>query len=100
MPEINTYDVGDRVELSFVFRDDEGAPTDPTTIVVKVRKPAGTVTTYTFGVDVALERDSAGRYALELTLDTAGSWSYRGIGTGAVEQAGERRFTVREAVVA
>lgn len=95
MPRINEYDVGDRVELELRFYNDDGALTDPTTTVAKVQNGNGTTTTYTYPDDAALARVSAGVFQLALTLDVPGMWTYKAIGTGAVEQTEERQFRVR-----
>ena len=100
MPRINEYDVGDRVELEFRFYNDDLAPADPTVTSVKVRKGNGITTTYTYPADAALVRVSAGVFRLALTVDVPGTWTYKGIGTGAVEQTGERQFRVRTPVIA
>jgi hypothetical protein len=49
---------------------------------------------YVYDEDPELERISAGVYELELTAGTPGVWHYKGAGTGAVEQAGTRRYVV------
>lgn len=82
------HDVGDLARLSVVFKDADGAPTNPTTVTLKVRR-AGVTTTYTDAVN-----DSAGSYHRDVSVDAAGLWVYRWIGTGAVQAAEEGRFFV------
>ena len=49
----NTYDVGDQVRVSAVFKNAAGTDTDPTAVTCKVKTPAGAITTYTYGTDAA-----------------------------------------------
>lgn len=84
----NTYDIGDRVRLSATFEVD-GTPTDPDTIVVKVRDPSGNESS-----DTPTKEDT-GDYYFDLTLDEDGVWYFRFEGTGAAEAAEESTFTVR-----
>lgn len=89
-----TYDLGDLVRCSAVFKNAAGTNTDPTTVTAKVKTPTGVTTTYVYGTDVALVRDSAGNYHVDITTTEAGTWSYRFVGTGAVVQADETVFYV------
>lgn len=92
MPAPNTYDVGDLVRLSAVFRNSAGAATDPTAPTLTYKKPSGTLVTV---VSPTLIKDSTGNYHYDVTLDESGSWWYRFSGTGAVTQAGEKEIVVR-----
>lgn len=75
--------VGDLRRLSVAVTNVAGAPTDPTTLLLKVLKPGGTsVTTYTYGVDVIVVKDSTGNYHADVPLDTEGTWRYDWIGGG------------------
>lgn len=79
MADIN---VGDVRRVSAAIVNAAGTPTDPTTLVLKVRKPDDTVTTYTYGVGIVIVKDGVGAYHADLTLDQAGRWKYDWIGTG------------------
>ena len=91
----SNYDVGDLVRVSLPFTDAIGAAADPTTVRGRFRDPSGAVTTYLFGTDSELVKDSTGNYHFELSPTASGEWRYRGEGTGAVQAAAEARFIVR-----
>jgi hypothetical protein len=93
-----TYDVGDRVKLSAEIRDLEsvGSPLiDPDTLVFKMLEPNATITTYTYGVDPELVRDSVGVFHVEWDVDQAGNHWSRFAASGNVGAAEERGFKVR-----
>jgi hypothetical protein len=92
----NTYDIGDNPRLTATFRNEADAVADPTSIVAKYRKPDGTVVTLTYGVDLALYKDSTGIYHTDITVDMAGRWYYRFVGTGNVIAAEETYFDVEK----
>lgn len=89
--EIN---IGDIRRVSAAITNDAGAPTDPTTLVLKVRKPDAVVTTYTYLVDVILVKDSTGNYHADLPLDQTGRWRYDWVGTGAAAFSEGGQFIV------
>jgi len=69
------------------------ALTDPSTVTLQVENPAGTVTSYTYA-GATVSKNSTGVFYKDLALDTAGDWTYRWVGTGAVAVAGEDSFNV------
>lgn len=87
----NTYDKGDVVRLTGTFTDASTPPVlaDPTTVVLRLRNPAGVTST------PATVKDSVGVYHYDLSLDTVGEWAYRWEGTGAVQTAEEATLYVR-----
>jgi len=91
----NTYDVGDKVRMSAAFTS-SGAATDPTGLTFKIKVPAGTVTTYVYGTDAELVKDSTGNYHVDFTVAASGRHVYRFAGTGVVTAAGESNFEVRD----
>jgi hypothetical protein len=90
----NTYDIGDAARISAAFTNAAG-PVDPTTIVLTVRTPDGAHTTYTYGTDVALVKDSTGNYHVDLAITQVGTVRYRWVSTGTGAAAEEGRFDVR-----
>ena len=84
-----TYDIGDVARLFGAFTDINGAPADPTTVIVSVKDPNGTVTT------PAVVRDSLGNYHADQDCSIAGTWKYQFDGTGAVKASGPGTFRVR-----
>ena len=93
----NTYDMGDSVRLSAAFTDG-GTATDPGTILFRWKPPKSSASLYTYGSDAALVKASTGNYYVDLTIpgtaSSAGQWTYRFEGTGAVIAADEDRFYV------
>ena len=61
---MNTYARGTSVQVSVEFLDLSKAAFDPATVICQIKTPAGTETTYTYGDDDELVRDSAGKYHL------------------------------------
>ena len=78
-------------------------PTDPTVTTLTIRNPAGTVTTYTYGVDAGLVRVTAGDFYLNLVIPTdataEGKWTYAFRGTNNCQAADEGQFEVRKSLV-
>lgn len=93
---MNVYDKGDLILLFANFVNAAGAATNPTTITLKTRDPAGTITTRTAALI------TTGRYEYQLSLLGAdaqsGQWSYWWQGTGAVQAVEEGQFKVRDSV--
>jgi hypothetical protein len=80
----------------------DGAPTDPSTVTLTIKKPDLTLLVYGWpspAVDGILERESAGRFYAEVTYDQAGTWNYRLEGTGAAVAAEEGRVKISKSKV-
>ena len=92
---MNSYDVGDVVRCTGAFANRSGVAVDPTAVFCKVRKPDGTITTYTFGTDAALVNAAVGSYYVDVEATAEGIWNYRFYSTGAGQAAGETAFRVR-----
>ena len=84
------YDIGDEVGLECVFRDEDGAVTDPGSVTCEVRPPSGENAT----PDVTSL--SAGTYVATYQPAVAGLHRYRFAGTGSSMAAEEGHFTVRQ----
>jgi hypothetical protein len=89
----NVFDIGDGVILAAAFTDADGAAINPTTVVCRVKNPAGTVTTPT------VAHPATGSYTATFVTAVAGRHAYRWEGTGAATAAGERGFRVRDSEV-
>jgi len=68
---------------------------NPDAIMFKVKTPAGVVTTYTYGTDAALVRDSTGVYHVDVSVAEAGEYVYRFWSTGTGQAASEGQFVVK-----
>ncbi len=92
---VNIYDNGDLIIVSAVFTDSVGAAIDPSTVTFKFKDPAGTTTTYLYGTDAELVRDSVGNYHVDLSPTVRGDYLYRYESTGTGQAAEEHSFSVR-----
>lgn len=92
----NTYDVGDEIRVTGTFTNSAGTATDPTAVLFKVKNPAGTITTYTYGTDAELVKSATGVYYVDLDLATSGTWYTRFYSTGTGQAAVESTINVRE----
>lgn len=93
---INEFDIGDAVRCSAEFRNLAGALTDPTTVSVSVKTPAGVITTKVYGTDAEVIRESAGKFYIDVDATAAGVWFYRFFSTGTGKAAAERQFNVKK----
>lgn len=79
------YSFGQTATLTATFKNTAGAETDPTTITLRVTSPSGTETSYTYAAST-VSRTSTGVYYKALRMSAAGTWKYRWVATGAVQQ--------------
>ncbi len=93
MPE--TYDIGDRLTLKVLFKNDVGILADPTTVTCRVRKPNRQVVTFT---GAQLQHPGPGDFRASIDIDQPGRWTYRFEGTGALVAADETIFDVTPSV--
>lgn len=87
-----TFLIGDSAEPTCRFSV-AGVLTDPTTVTLKVRDPAGTETTYTLA-GATVTKASTGVYYRDVALSVAGRWVFRWLGTGTVPAAVESALDV------
>ena len=93
---MNAYQKGDLVRCSGAFTNAAGTPTDPTVVKFSFRTPTGLVTTYIYGIDVQLAKDSAGNYHVDVDCSMGGVFYYRFFSTGTGQAADESQFFVSE----
>ena len=97
----NNYYEDNLVRLTGTYRNRvTGAVADPTTVTFKVTDPNSATTTYVYGTDAQLVKDSTGVYHVDLSLDLPGLYYYRFLGTGAVKAAGQKVLNVLAGVPA
>lgn len=92
------YDIGDRRKLICEVYDENSALTDPTTLTFMIREPCGTITTYIYGTDAELVKDSVGKYHVYWDCVTAGHYDWRYEADGTVVAAEESHFSVRRSI--
>lgn len=100
MPSNLPYIVGEAVRLSNAITDPAGSPADPGVLRLKIKTPAGTLLTYTAGVDSIVVKDSVGNYHVDLVLSLAGTWYWRWESDAPAPGAGESGATVYASKVA
>ena len=90
-------DVGDSVRITVTITVN-GTPTDPSTIVGKVKDSAGTVTNYTYGGQGTIQKSSTGVYYMDFIPVVGGRHHYRWQTTGTAVGAHESLFDVEPTV--
>lgn len=97
---MDSIDLGDMVTFEGTFRvRASGLVADPTTVVLKIKDPAGVTTTYTYGTDTELVRSSEGVYTMDFSPLSSGAYYYRMYGTGAVKESQEGHFMVNGNII-
>ena len=96
---MNTYEIGDTITISAIFRDTAGNLADAPTAVIKFMTPASAVTTYTHPTDPNIVRVGTGQYYCTAWIPTgsasaAGLWRYYIFGYPSVKQATGGQFQV------
>ena len=93
---MNVYDIGDVVRLSNAMTvTSTGSAVDPGALTVTVQTPAGVQTTYTYGTDAELVKDSTGNYHCDVTATSAGKWRFRWTSTLSAVGSEEGVFLVK-----
>lgn len=93
---MNTYDLGDKIRSSVIFRRiTDTAVLDPDVVKFSFCTPDGTVTTYVYLDGAEIVRDDEGEYHVDISLDTKGTWYHRWFSTGNGQAAAEERIEVR-----
>lgn len=80
-----------RILASFSVAD---VLTDPTTVTLKLRTPAGVQTSHLYGTDPGVVKESVGLYHYDLPVSVSGKWVYRWEGTGDASAVEETHFRV------
>ena len=96
---INTYVIGTKVRLSAGFTDSADAAQDPGGVQFKMRSPDGTVTSYVYGTDAQLVKDSTGNYHVDWLIASAGRHHYRFAGITSGQAAAEGEFRAQPSKV-
>ncbi len=89
-------EVGELVTLKGRFATAAGVATDPTAVTLVVTAPNGTVTTTGPAITpyAVFGHPSAGVFTFDLTVNAAGTWTYRWSGTGAIVAGETGRLVV------
>lgn len=96
---IDKFILGQSVTVSAAFTHPvTDAPLDPTTLTLVVESPSGVETTYVYGVDLIIVRDSEGLFHADLLPGEQGKWVYRFVGTGSAAGANEGEFLIASGI--
>ena len=80
MANPNEYFINQTVRITATFKAG-GVETDPTTITLTVKNPAGVETTYTYALS-ELTKTADGVFYKDVLLNKLGRWVYEWVGTG------------------
>jgi hypothetical protein len=90
---------GTQIDLTINLQNAAEADVDPATLTFKLMSPDGVETTYVYGTDAEITKQSVGDYTARITPDKAGRWHYRWITTGSgTVLASEGDFLVQRSV--
>ncbi len=89
------YDIGDVVRCTASITSTGGVYVDPATLILYIRTPSGTTTSYTYGVDPEVVKSAVGQYYIDVSLTEAGQWHHRYVST-TPDASGEDSFHVGE----
>lgn len=87
---MNTYVIGNLVQLTGSFYNASGVLTNPTTVTCQVKYPDSSVGTLSASSSVT------GVYTAQLSVVQAGLYTYRFAGTGALQAAQENTLFVND----
>jgi len=93
MHEIETIT---RVRLRMTLRDLAGDIADPTQLVFSIKEPSGDITTYIWGIDDEVVRDSEGIFYVDWDASEVGTHYYKWQANGAVQLGKSAAFSVKE----
>ena len=89
------FDVGDLIRSSLVIKV-ASVLTDPGGLTFQLKDPSnGAVSTFTFGVDGELVKDSTGNYHIDNSIAESGIHQYRWASTGVAQGAEEGSYRVQ-----
>jgi hypothetical protein len=86
------YDIGDKITLSTVVRNDAGTAVNTPTLVIAVTKPDGTAVA---PAPTVTNTAAGGVYTAPVTVDQSGVWTYVWTASGTVIAAEPGQFTVQ-----
>lgn len=92
---MNTYTLGKVIRSNVAFAQ-SSTPVDPGGVTFKIKSPLGVTTTYVYGVDAEVVKDSTGNYHVDYEPDRQGVWSVRWQGTVSNKSAEESEFQIVE----
>jgi uncharacterized protein YfaS (alpha-2-macroglobulin family) len=92
-----TYDKGDYIRISAIWRNDASVAVDPSTITLKIFGPSGQITQYTYAEGYVV-KDSVGNFHYDFLPTERGNYTYRWEGTGNAIAAGQSSFFIEDRI--
>jgi hypothetical protein len=90
---------GTTLRVPVAYSDSNGVDVDPTTVTFKLMAPDRTTTTYVYGTDAQVVKESVGDYYVDVVPTQAGRWWYQWLSTGTgTATATEGNFVVQTSV--
>lgn len=68
---------GETIHFSVTITDADGKSTNPAGLEFHLKRPDNVIQSYVYGTDSNLELHSTGKYSIDLTLLTAGTYYYK-----------------------
>lgn len=91
--------IGNIIKVRSTFKNEDNVKQDPATVQVAVKKPDATITTYVYGTDPEVVRESTGIYHILIdTTDEPGTWQFVWNSSGTLQAAGQTQFTVVDTI--
>lgn len=75
--KLNNVVFGAVVQIGLTIKNMQSVLADPSALRLKLRDPDDVITTYVFGVDDEVVKDSVGSYHADLVMSKSGRWAYR-----------------------
>lgn len=97
---MNQYVLGTAVKCDGNFTDLAGVLIDPDVVRFRLRAPDGTLTTYVYGDDVEVVRETSGVYHVWVPTLQSGDYCYRFESEGYGQVANEADFSVDDSCFA
>jgi len=91
---MNTYVLGNTIELSANFLDENGQARDPSGGGYLIINRAGEETPYHYGAGGAIQRQTTGTYYYETLASPVGGWNYYWFSSGTVPSASTGQLLV------
>jgi hypothetical protein len=85
-----------RARIDCQIKNLSNAYTDPTQLIFKIEEPDGVETSYTWGIDAALVRTSAGRFYVDWDSTKSGVHKYQWQANGAIQASFGGSFNISE----
>lgn len=99
MAEVKVHRIGALVRVTGTLTTAAGATVDPTAVVVKLKAPSGTITSYTLGVDLFPAHDGVGTFHVDVTPTEVGEYYYQFRSTGTGQAMDEGMFRVEASAI-